>query len=327
MLLAHFDPIEAAAGPYMELLASRLLYLSNPALLEVEQAYAACFPGDSVVLMRKMIADVRAPRHLIANVDRFDCALLTQLSWPHGPETTSLKSENLPTEMQSMVRKFEQDFLSQTPPRKLQWAHHLSRVTLDYTAGNGARYEISAGLDQVLILLALEKADDPLTLEALSQQVKLGMRDVYRQVKPLVSIQLVTWSRDVRSYAQITADACLNLNPSFENRKSKLRFAPVVFEGEGDEVRPGTPVAPLPQAEAQNAALSEGDKYALQCLIVRIAKKHKTVSAAHMLQQVMASWTRASSLGAHDVSDALSLLQDKEYLEYDNSQAVYSYLP
>jgi hypothetical protein len=303
-----------------------LLY-SNATSFDAELEYAACFPGDPAVLMRKMISDARAPRALLPDMDNFDCALLTQQSWPPVASNERLQTGDLPIELQRMATQFEKQFFSETPPRKLQWAHHMSRLTMNYTSAKGTQYEVNAGISQALVLLALSEANAAMSFDELCRQAKLSRREVYRQVKPLISIHLVSWNKDIRSYSNLSDDTQIFLNPAFENKKTKIRFAPVSWEMEIDEGK----VEEVPMASSvpdpSKDLLSEADKYVLQCLIVRIAKKHKTVSAAHMLQQVTGSWDRACHLSPTDISDALNMLQDKEFLEYDSSHALYRYLP
>lgn len=287
--------------------------------------YAACFPGDSAVLMRKMISDAQVPRALLSDTNMFDCALLTQQSWSPSVGSAKLQTRDLPVDLQQMATQFEKQFYSQTPPRKLRWAHHMSRIIMNYTSTSGAQYEINAGIAQAIILLALSEADAPVSFNDLCQKIKLTRRELYRQVKPMISIQLVSWNKDIRSYSHLSDGTSICLNPAFGNKKSKIRFAPVSIETDESKLEDASVTSSAPTTP--NEALSEGDKYVLQCLIVRITKKHKAVSAAHMLQQVSGSWTRPCQLTPGDISDALNMLQDKEFLEYDSSQALYRYLP
>jgi hypothetical protein len=78
---------------------------------------------------------------------------------------------------------------------------------------------------------------------------------------------------------------------------------------------------------SDSALLTEKDKHILQCTVMKIAKASKTISAAHFYQLIMNEWKRTTQLSFPQIGDCIKLLQEKNFLEFDEAQSVFRYIP
>lgn len=99
------------------------------------------------------------------------------------------------------------------------------------------------------------------------------------------------------------------------------------IDGVADDASGRASPVPEPMEISDSTSLTEQDKYALQCSIIMIAKANRTISAAHLHQLVMQGWKRPVQLSHPQISDCLKVLQDKDFLEFDEAHSVFRYIP
>lgn len=143
----------------------------------------------------------------------------------------------------------------------------------------------------------------------------------------MCSIGLISYSQNVNSYSDVIDNVKVRLNLAFEHSKSKIRFSPVSVDGISDETSGRASPIPEPMEVSESTSLAEQDKFALQCTVMNIAKANRTISSAHFHQLIMQGWKRPAQLGHSQISDCLKVLLGKDFLEFDEAQSVFRYIP
>lgn len=302
---------------YWKLLSERILYdgyfdvLVEKRLLESLQNHC---PGEYWSKFSKMFNDIESWN---------STKILTSNAW-YLPEIKQIEKRKLPKVFEDAVNIIEDNYSSHNPNRKLAWQHQFSRVVLNYTSPSGKSFELNISFPQCIALVVLE--DSPtFCVSVLAKNLNMGRKDVYRQLKPLISTGILKWSCEISHFSDLTDFTEYCINENFDSGKTKIKFAPVTIKSDGDEG--DTSGIESPTAMELSEKFEEQDKYVLQCLIVRTLKRNKALSAAHLDQVLRKDWNRPCSLSGKEIIDCIGQLIDKDYVEYDQSNCIYRYLP
>lgn len=117
--------------------------------------------------------------------------------------------------------------------------------------------------------------------------------------------------------------------------KSKLRLCRQTL-GPSIELSPNagndpTIIPMLVDNESSDGELSENRKYSLQALIVKLLKLNKELSPIRLSQLVVEAASNADAFSStptpHNIKSTLDVLEDKQYIEYDQPKDLYIYIP
>lgn len=235
------------------------------------------------------------------------------------------------------AREFETFYRKGWASRNLTWLHHLSRITMDYRAADGRKYELMVTVPQAYLLDCFQHADC-LPLKELCSRMGLSAKELQAVVDPIVQVELFAWSGDPDA-----ADDNLRLVLAREWKypKNRLRLChftlgPSIYQGDDREsfsrtsslhLDPSAPESPLPG----ETDLTENKKYFLQCSIVRILKEHREVAPNRLGQLIERICSQPGPISflptPTHIASALEALLEKQYVEVDTRQNLYIYLP
>lgn len=256
--------------------------------------------------------------------------------WPLPTEMDRLDASErlLLPELKGACMDFERFYRDKWSKRRINWLHHLARVTMAYRLGE-REYELVVTLPQANLLQRFTDRDEIAVAELLSE-MKISRLELQNVVKALVVAGLLRVNSN-----GIVGDASIQLVTSWESKRSRIRLCHYSLgssidtdEDVPDVAVEGSDLAPDLQAmaiEDTSQELSESKKYFLQAITVKLLKTHQELSPARLFQVVTEV---ASRPGAHrftptdvHINAAVDQLAEKQYLEFDKRRDLYVYLP
>ncbi|KAL1465546.1 hypothetical protein WDU94_005103 [Cyamophila willieti] len=242
------------------------------------------------------------------NIDlgiHFSINILQAGSWPLGP--TVISSFSVPHELEKCIHYLEKFYHGQFNGRKLSWLHNISQVELKL--GYLKRpYFITMQTFQMAILLLFEKSDS-MTVSDIQTLLSLSQEQIGRHIASLVDCKLLTSSKE-----ELTEDTVINLNFSYNNKRTKLKISGAVQKETPQEI------------ERTVSSVDEDRKLYLQAAIVRIMKSRKLIRHNALIQEVL-SQSKSFAPSISMIKKCIESLIDKNYVERTpNSTDEYSYV-
>lgn len=240
--------------------------------------------------------------------------VLTTGHWPTYQEDKSLV---LPSPLMTCIKAYENFYHSDTSQRVLRWVHSLGKGSLEtslYVARRPyQKIEIQASTHQMCILLLFNQAE-ALTFGRIKQ--KLQSEDVDTIKSSLMSLtkKYPVLTKTPRSKEFHDSDV-FAINFRFSSPKRRITI-PMPAAKISEE-----------EKEAAHESVIEDRRHAIEAAIVRVMKKHKTLSHQMLVMGVSTLCNPVFRPEPRAIKNRIEMLIAREYLARDEKESsTYRYL-
>ncbi|KAH3767832.1 cullin B [Pelomyxa schiedti] len=248
------------------------------------------------------------PALSLGKVD-FSVMVLTAGSWPiQGQQTTF----NVPEELESCLKVFNDFYHAKFQGRKLNWIHSLSKGEMKSCPKVLKRpYEFQLSVFQMAVLLMFNLSDTT-TAESIATAVGLPADDLERTVLSLVESKIIIKKPPTKSLAPTDE---LRVNLSFASKRLKIKVISSVKTEKADD------------SPSTYKGVEEDRKMYLQAAIVRIMKARKELKHVQLVQEVINQAKGRFQPSVPVIKKCIEGLIEKEFLRrHDNESDRYSYV-
>ncbi|CAO3611212.1 unnamed protein product [Cunninghamella echinulata] len=286
-LFKYVDDKDIFQKFYSRMLAKRLIYnTSSSEELEaniISRLKEIC-GVEYTSKLNKMFTDMSLSSELNANFKEFikqqssmklragfDILVLTAGAWPlnQKEDQKSPQAQNIqiPAEFEKGITLFETFYGKHHNGRRLLWQWNLARgeIRLNYLDRN---YELQVGLYQMILLLLFNNSESN-SVSDIVEQSGLSESDVFRSLKPLIDIGVLSTNGTLKSSSEII------LNHNFSSKRTKIKVT-AASQQEAQQ-----------ETQATRKSVDEDRRMYIQAAIVRIMKSRQTLSHVQLIQEII----------------------------------------
>ena len=190
-----------------------------------------------------------------------------------------------------------------TANRKLRWAHTLGSVVVQGSFGQGASLEMTMSTFQACILMLFNRKEAH-SLKGIAQALKLEMKDVSKQLVPLVfgKYKILKPVGDTASKTSLKPEERVCINHSFQDASKRIRI-PLAISKTSDKERDVVSGDVLAQRKHQTEAV-----------IVRIMKEEKKINHENLVSKTVQRLAHLFQAKADLIKPRIEDLISRDYL-------------
>ena len=287
---------------YKDKMSKRIIYLSinieaEEKVLEIFKKSGKMSPEQTCHLNR-MLLDYKEKHNSVL--------VLTSHAWPSSCNPIILDSLTLPKTLDNLIREFEDEYKEFHCGRRLQWCPQL--ITLQTYNGT------SMSLLQYQIISSLPLSVD--TIQQVSNRLGRSFNETTTAIKVLQECGVVSMKNGLLEFVCLPAN--LNLIPVLEEASNYEEVTSLAHKhNTSSEI---------------DASLKARQSFIIQSLIVTILKRKRQISPAELKKLLFLSVDKLQHdhsflPQAIDIDEAIKSLTGKGYLEFNEQDYLYIYVP
>ncbi|CAF1013827.1 unnamed protein product [Rotaria sordida] len=234
----------------------------------------------------------------------FNIYVLQANSWPIAQLTTN--TFLIPQPLEKPLHLFEAFYNKQYNGRKLCWIYNLSNGEIRMSHLDRS-YVVTMCTYQMAILLIFNQ-HDKLTLHEIAESTKLNMKELERQILPLIENKFL-----LNNTNNLTSKSIISINFEYKSKRTKFKISTTIHK----ETRQ--------DSEISQKIVDDDRKFYLQAIIVRIMKSRKILKHNLLIEEVITQSKQRFIPSIHLIKKCIEILIDKQYLER-NLTDEYTYI-
>ncbi|CAF1020048.1 unnamed protein product [Rotaria sordida] len=234
----------------------------------------------------------------------FNIYVLQANSWPIAQLTTN--TFLIPQPLEKPLHLFEAFYNKQYNGRKLCWIYNLSNGEIRMSHLDRS-YVVTMCTYQMAILLIFNQ-HDKLTLHEIAESTKLNMKELERQILPLIENKFL-----LNNTNNLTSKSIISINFEYKSKRTKFKIPTTIHK----ETRQ--------DSEISQKIVDDDRKFYLQAIIVRIMKSRKILKHNLLIEEVITQSKQRFIPSIHLIKKCIEILIDKQYLER-NLTDEYTYI-
>lgn len=242
--------------------------------------------------------------------------VLTQVYWP----VSKVGDVSIPSQHITNIMNIYQDFyIDKHQGRTITWQYNMGTADLKAN-GYSKQYEFNVSSYQMAILLLFNQ-EDTLTLLKLSEQLKIPLQDLKRNLitlcmpaeKGKASSKLIVKKSESED-KKFDENTAFCPNEKFKSQKMKLKILPVVKKEDDDEHK------------QTKTMIDEERKWVMDSVIVKIMKTRKQLFHRELIMEVTQQLQGRFMPSPDIIKKRIESLIEREYLERDpEDRSLYIY--
>ncbi|CAF0943305.1 unnamed protein product [Rotaria sordida] len=234
----------------------------------------------------------------------FNIYVLQANSWPIAQLTTN--TFLIPQPLEKPLHLFEAFYNKQYNGRKLCWIYNLSNGEIRMSHLDRS-YVVTMCTYQMAILLIFNQ-HDKLTLHEIAESTKLNMKELEKQILPLIENKFL-----LNNTNNLTSKSIISINFEYKSKRTKFKISTTIHK----ETRQ--------DSEISQKIVDDDRKFYLQAIIVRIMKSRKILKHNLLIEEVITQSKLRFIPSIHLIKKCIEILIDKQYLER-NLTDEYTYI-
>jgi cullin 3 len=296
---------------YKHMLAKRLLSKNVHEDLEKEMlsALKAECGYQFTAKLEGMFQDMKLSAE-ISNEFRAKCPsmsvhVLTSTYWPFND-----KSAEVPEEVQSLTRQFENFYSARHNGRVLTWMKHLGSVDIRVRFESGTK-DINMPTMCMIVLLHCFQTDEPIGYSTIRSRTGMTDPDLKRVLITLTLGKFRLLSK-TRAGKDIGEEDVFQFNAKFSNPLNRFKIQAVVMQED--------------EAEDQQVEdkVKEDRKYLIEAMIIRVMKARQSLDHNSLISEILQQSKIRPDIGL--IKSRIESLIERDYLVRDEgNKGVYIY--